>query len=91
MACITLGTRVLCGLILRGEIFRGSNLNSGRLDQFIPLIDQLNNNSTGSITPLDSYVSSTSVLKKAREELAKSDAVQAESLNEASQCISCIC
>ena len=84
MACITLGTRVLCGLILHGEIFRGSNLNSGRLDQFIPLIDQPKNTITGSIITLDSYVSSISVLNKAREELAKLDTVQAQSLNEAS-------
>ncbi len=85
MACITLGTRVLCGLILRSEIFRGSNLNSGRLDQFIPLIDQLNIYNSDSITPLDSYVSSISVLKKAYKELAKLDAVQAQSLEEASK------
>ena len=86
MACITLGTRVLCGLILHGEIYRGSNLNSGRLDQFIPHINQQNNkNYSGSITPLDSYVSSISVLTKAREELEKLDRYEAQSLDEASQ------
>ncbi|MEI8130902.1 MAG: ROK family transcriptional regulator [Leptolinea sp.] len=68
-ACVTLGTRVLCGLVLDGNLFRGSNFNSGRIDNFIPAYEfqpQINHHDLESQGIMEMLVSSPNVLRKGR-------------------------
>jgi glucokinase len=77
LVCVTLGTRVLCGIIINGEIFHGTNYNSGRIDEFIPTGDYHGN--------LESLISSPSIIEAARKHLVTTDTLRAESLNDAKQ------
>jgi glucokinase len=77
LVCITLGTRVLCGIIINGEIYNGSNFNSGRIDEFISTGDYHGN--------LESLISSPSIIEAARKQLVTTDPLRAESLNDAKQ------
>lgn len=83
MACITLGTRVLCGLVIHDEIFRSSNFNNGRLDQFLPTAPGISIPTSLYGGTLDTIISSTSVLKSARQRLEKIDPATAATLDDA--------
>jgi len=69
IACVTLGTRVLCGLIINGELYHGSTFNDGRIDQFIShqaydspcVLDEAEGRG-----PFERLVSSPNILKMAK-------------------------
>jgi len=88
LACVTLGTRVLCGLVLDGELYRGSNYNSGRIDNFIPAFDfpqQTNHPDLETQGIMERLVSSPNILRKGRIFLERNDPGNAASLEDPKQ------
>lgn len=82
LVCITLGTRVLCGFIVNGEIYRGSTHNSGRLDHFIHPMDLNCAENAGQSASLESLISSPSILNAGVRALESIDPQRADRMTD---------
>lgn len=82
LICITLGTRMLCGMILNGELVRGTNFNGGRIGQFIPAIESAAIDGSVLIS-LETLVASPGVIEKARAVLNRLEPAQRQDIQDA--------
>lgn len=69
MACITLGTNIQAGLIIGGELYRGSHYQAGRLGYSLPGVEWLGKQYQGPQGALDEVASGYSIVRKARQVL----------------------
>jgi predicted NBD/HSP70 family sugar kinase len=82
LMCINLGTRMYCGMIINGELFRGSNFNGGRIGQFIPTLEALNVDASAP-SSLESMVAANGIMEKARAVLEPLDSTWKQNINDA--------
>lgn len=81
IACVTLGTRVLCGLIINGELYHSLTFDNGRIDHFIfdqdlephSVLDEVEGQGV-----FERLVSSPNVLRMAKNALADQPNLQAQ-------------
>jgi predicted NBD/HSP70 family sugar kinase len=69
--CLTLGSKILCGMMINGEIYRGHHFQAGSLGSTFPSVTMLKDWKSGVAGALDSIASGTSTYQHAITALEK--------------------